>query len=533
MEISGMVCGTGGSNLPLPGDPSNIVTLTASGVFGGIRVHWTYPLSNPHAVAHTLLYRATSSDYGTASQIAVVAGNTYFDQSTVDTDTVYYYWIVIVSINGTHNDLIGPASATANPMVDDLLVALTDKIDRGVLATALKTKIDKITTLEDGLTAEASYRVADGEALATAFNGLQATVDDTVSLVLTETTTRSTADSSLASQITTAQSQLGDDLASAQVSLSTNITTVAGHVTSIGALYTVKVDVNGMVGGFGVYNDGTEIQAGFLVDTFWVGRTSADKKKPFIISDGIVYIDNAMIHQLTADKIDTRGLTIKASDGTLILGSGTALHSSYAAPGTKNSDLTGSIASAAATAVWANVSGSGKPENNATWGANFDTNMQGKIRASNIWSYIDTGIIGSAFIENAAISNAKIQNLSVDTIKIGNNAVSSMASLSGSGGWHEAWLYAGGSGILSVVACHHGFVYVTWDPSHLYVHVNDGGFMDFQVQANPNWNEYGFAGYDRGWPMTQVAAIGVGAGWHKVSAYCPDGFSLVAILTVR
>lgn len=532
MEISGMVCGTGNSNLPKPGDPDNLVTLTATAVFGGIRVQWTFPITNPYAVAHTLLFRGTTSTFSEASQIAVVDGNSYYDQSIVNESTEYFYWIKLVSINGTYGAEIGPARAIAKSTIEDLIEALTDKIDRGVLATSLKTKIDKITELEDGLTQEASYRVADGVAMGSALNAIQASLDNVVSILQTEVTARSTADSSLASQITTAQSQLGGNLASAQTTLQTNINTVNGKVTSIGALYTAKVDVNGLIGGFGVYNDGTSVEAGFLVDTFWVGRTT-NKVKPFIISGGTVYIDNAMIHALTADKIDTRGLTIKANDGTVILGAGSALDITYAAPGTKNSELTGSIASAAATAIWSNVSGPGKPENNATWGANFDTNMQGKLRASNIWTYMDTGIIGSAFIENAAISNAKIQNLSVDTIKIGNNAVSSMASLSGSGGWHEAWLYAGGSGILSVVACHHGFVYVTWDPSHLYVHIDDGNFMDFQVQANPNWNENGFAGYDRGWPMTQVGAVGVGAGWHKVSAYCPDGFSLVAILTVR
>jgi len=103
---------------------------------------------------------------------------------------------------------------------------------------------------------------------------------------------------------------------------------VVGAITKvrdIGALYTVKLNVNGLIGGYGVYNTGKEVSAGFDVDTFWVGRTSANGIKPFIVDNNIVYINNAMIHNLTADKIDTRGLTIKNEAGQIIFGSGTPL----------------------------------------------------------------------------------------------------------------------------------------------------------------------------------------------------------------
>ncbi|MGP9656493.1 phage tail tip fiber protein [Halomonas sp. AOP31-B1-25] len=62
-----------------------------------------------------------------------------------------------------------------------------------------------------------------------------------------------------------------------------------------GALYTAKVQSGGLIGGFGVYNDGTEVDAGFDVDRFWIGRTDSDKRKPFIIDGDMVYMNNAMI----------------------------------------------------------------------------------------------------------------------------------------------------------------------------------------------------------------------------------------------
>lgn len=577
MSTEGFTCGTGGWTGPVPGDPDDIIFLQATPAYGGVDLNWSFPLTRPYAIAHMLLYRGITDVVGSAQQIAVVAGNYYFDLTPEDINVEYFYWIQVVSINGTYGRFNGPASAVPMPAIGKLIEQLTDQIDRGLLAQTLKTDIDKIAVLEDGLTQEATYRQQDSLVIAEAFNGLQATVDETVALVLQETTARSTGDSALASQITTVQSQLGSDLASAQTTLQTNISTVNGKVTEIGALYTAKVSVNGLVGGFGVYNNGTEVQAGFDVDTFWIGRTALNKRKPFIVSGDVVYIDSAAIANasitdahittlnaskintgylsadrinagsITADKIDTRNLTIKDSfgniifgsgnnldwskianqpsniyngnitigsngaltgggggqvslgglgagafatlsqitsgnvgtyianaaisnayisnldaakintgfisadrlqagtitadkinsngllirdtGGTVILGSGSALHPSYAASGTVNADLAPSIASAAATAVWSSVSGAGKPQDNATWGANFDTNMQGKLRASNIWTYMDTGIISSAFIGEAAITSAKIGTAEVGTLKIAGNAVTTQVLL--------------------------------------------------------------------------------------------------------
>ena len=103
---------------------------------------------------------------------------------------------------------------------------------------------------------------------------------------------------------------------------------VVGAITKVrdmGALYTVKLNVNGLIGGYGMYNDGSTVEAGFDVDTFWVGRTNANGIKPFIITDNKVYINSAFISKLSADQIDTRGLTIKNEAGTIIFSSGTPL----------------------------------------------------------------------------------------------------------------------------------------------------------------------------------------------------------------
>lgn len=328
-------CGTGGWNGPKPGDPSNNSVLQATPAFGGIDVTWSYPTTNPAAVAHTLLYRGVSSSFTGAYQIAVVAGNQYYDKSTTSVNIQYYYWIKIVSVNGTEGELIGPVSATAKPVISSVIEGLTQQINSSHLAQSLKTEIDKITSNYTTLTQEIEDRIAANQAYSVALNYVQQQVDNTVAALYEETTFRQSgynslvdsisllttantnaaaaiqeektlrisADSALSSSLTTVQSTVFGNTASGQVGLTTQVNTLDGKVTSIGAQYTAKVSVNGLVGGFGVYNDGTSVDAGFDVNTFWVGSTQANKRKPFIIKNGTTYIDDAVIEKLTFSKL--------------------------------------------------------------------------------------------------------------------------------------------------------------------------------------------------------------------------------------
>jgi len=187
-------CGTGvGTIGPLPGDPDNNVTLSASPAFGGIDIAWTYPVSNPHAVSHTLLFRSNASNFNSAVEIAVVSGSTYYDK--LPTGVTYYYWIQLVSINGTVGELIGPASAMARALVNDVIDAITGEIDDSVLSDTLRTKINLIPTIEFDLIKEVNDRIAESAAVSSFFAQLQAFTDDVHALILSEITTRTTADS--------------------------------------------------------------------------------------------------------------------------------------------------------------------------------------------------------------------------------------------------------------------------------------------------------------------------------------------------
>lgn len=346
--MSEWVCGTGFGNFPKPGDPDSNVFITATPAFGGIDVEWTYPGLNPHAVAHTLLYRSTSADVDNAVRHAVVAGNFFYDKTTTASAIEYFYWIQIVSVNGTYSEMIGPASATARPTIEQMLELLTDQIDSGVLAQSLKTEISKIQlnklqidqalleldaqddtlgvafnevqayTAETRalLQEETLARASDNDAFVTSINTLYAEMEGVAAAVQVETDARVKADQALAVQITTAQSQLGDNLASVQQTFETHIETLNGTLDEIGALYTAKVDVNGLIGGFGMYNNGRTVEAGFDVDRFWVGRTT-NRRKPFIIENDEVFIDQAAINKLTFTKLRDESGSVMVSNGKL------------------------------------------------------------------------------------------------------------------------------------------------------------------------------------------------------------------------
>lgn len=423
MSCTEVVCGTGGWTGPLPGDPDNNVLLTANRVFGGIDVSWTYPTTNPYAVAHTLLYRGITNEFLNAAQRAVVAGSIFYDKIDVETETQYYYWIQVVSVNGSVGETIGPVSAIALPIGVQTLEQLTDRIDEGVLSQSLRASIANITVIGQDLLKEVQDRLASNLALQAALSAVQSETGEALTYVLNEVTERITADSAMVSsinaisaglndnaaamveertvrvtkdeslaqsistlysefntsvaaiintqttqanaqsalsqsiaenyaefeanravvsntvtaltnadsalasnvqtlfseigaasaaihaerstrvsenqvltqQVTAANSTLYGNTASGEVGLKNEITTLNGKVTGIGSLYTVKSNVNGLIGGFGTYNDGNTVQAGWDVDSFWVGRPNEGGVRPFMIDQGTVYINKARI----------------------------------------------------------------------------------------------------------------------------------------------------------------------------------------------------------------------------------------------
>ena len=428
------VCGTGGWTGPKPGDPENIPSIRARGIVGAIEVSWFYPTINSHSVGHFRVYRGTNAEFALAVERGIISASIFVDQIPENETREYYYWVRMVSVNGTVMNPVGPASATPYKLSEDLLEKLTAEIDESKLSQSLRERIglidgirrdiaqetldrinanstfanalvhvqttaDQVATyvqneviqrqdadsalvqavsaLATGLSENESLIIAEqvsrttaDEALASDIAILYTNVDENKAAILQEQQARSdaesavasqlnalvtqmgdnsaaietekrartaadsaivtdvsnwaaktntaaaglaneiiartNADTSLAQQIQTAQTQLGSNLSSVQTTLQTQINATDGKVNNIGALWTTKVDVNGLVGGFGVYNNGQFVEAGFDVDRFWVGRT-ANKVKPFIVDGGVVYIDKARIRNADIDTLKIAG----------------------------------------------------------------------------------------------------------------------------------------------------------------------------------------------------------------------------------
>lgn len=385
-------CGTGGWGGPLPGDPDNNSILTVTPAFGGIDVSWTYPTTNPFAVAHTVVYRGLTDDPLGATIRAITGGDLFYDKTDNELSIEYFYWIKHVSINGTQGEMIGPASAIARPTIEQTMEMLANRIDTGMLGTALKADLGKITLLEGSLSEEVAARIASRDELIVAVGNLQGTIDEAITLVETEVVERTSDSEAFASSLNLVATGLGDSIAAVAVemeALSTDTeaitswqavteATLNGNValgeiglvakveeqadktTAIGALYTAKLSVNGLIGGFGVYNDGTLVEAGFDVDNFWVGRTGPDKVKPFVIEGGEVFMDEAVINKLTFNKL-------RSADGNVIVEDGKIKAEFLTLEGLEVVDELGNVILGAGVDLdWTRIGGTGKPADGAT-----------------------------------------------------------------------------------------------------------------------------------------------------------------------
>lgn len=67
------------------------------------------------------------------------------------------------------------------------------------------------------------------------------------------------------------------------------------EVAQIKASYIVKLDNDGYAAGFGLYNSGTTSEFQIRADRFSIGAPGTPTVHPFIVDNGVVYIDTAMI----------------------------------------------------------------------------------------------------------------------------------------------------------------------------------------------------------------------------------------------
>jgi hypothetical protein len=304
-----------GTDFTTPPAPTGLRT---RGGFTNVFLEWDGAPYRNHN--YTEIWRSQVNNIGTAYLIGTTAANVYADPA--DEDTTYYYWIRFVSkaaITGPYNQTTGTVAKTAIDVVS-AIAALSEEITNSQLFVDLGTRINVVET------------------------GFRQISQVTATSV---------------SQINTLASVVDGNRAAVQVAQLS--------VDGVRAQYTVKIDNNGHVSGFGLASttvNGTPRSA-FIVraDRFAiVGANSTidplgtltPTKVPFMVFTtptvigGKTYpagtwidtafianatIDTAQIRDLTADKITAGTLTAAIGISTGYIAGG--INTSYS-PGSAN-----------------------------------------------------------------------------------------------------------------------------------------------------------------------------------------------------
>lgn len=347
------VIGTVGSGVfgPDPYDETTDLTtppaptgLTATATLTNVYLAWTGAAYSNHA--YTEVWRSETNVLGNAVMVGTTIGSIY--QDPVRENTTYYYWIRFVSMA----NVIGPYNSTNGTQVTTgqdparLLQILTGQITESQLYNTLGDRINLIDgpsslagSVAARVLAEELARIAADNSLGSSITTLQNS-DATQATQITSLTTRTTnAESSIVSlQNTTAnQATSISQLTSSVNGNTTSIQTLTSTTNGLSAQYTVKVDNNGYVSGFGLAstsNNGTPTSS-FIIraDSFAIASPSGPGVSPSIpfivrttgttingeyVGPG-VYIDSAWIQNgtlnsahivsLTADKITSGTIT--------------------------------------------------------------------------------------------------------------------------------------------------------------------------------------------------------------------------------
>lgn len=217
--------------------PPAPTALSATG--GQFAVYLTWSMGAVVTVAYYEVWRATADDLSSATLIGTSTAQSYAD--VVPTTSTYYYWVRAVSkadITGAFNATAGTAGAVSfDP--EEILSALTNVVfeDDLTAAIATRTKTFWQTTPPTAQSVGDLWFDSDDNNLMYRWNGTAwvATPDGRIATLQT--------------QVTSLTSTGGGN--------TTNITALQNTVNGLSAQYTVKIDNNGYVSGFGLASDAT------------------------------------------------------------------------------------------------------------------------------------------------------------------------------------------------------------------------------------------------------------------------------------
>jgi hypothetical protein len=335
-------------SLDTPPKPTGFLV---TGGFAMIFLTWDNPNGMYANHAYTEVYRSTTNNFGDAVPIGQT-GVAFFADPVGNAQT-YYYWIRFVStadIEGPINATAGTAGQTASDPAY-LLGLLTGQIQETHLFASLNDRINLIDgpagtpgTVDARIATEATARIAGDNANASLITQVTArlnNVDGGSSGVTVEqmfqaqatttgplwsaaTTYASGAVVTYRTGTGTSDLKLYQSLQGGNLNKIPNANPTWWKIITAGLYgqYTVKIDANGKVAGFGLANDGVTSIFTVVADKFAIAHPSTNPGTnlfPFIVDGGAVYIDvafikdatitSAKIGSLAADKITAGTIT--------------------------------------------------------------------------------------------------------------------------------------------------------------------------------------------------------------------------------
>lgn len=200
----------------------------------------------------------------------------------------------------------------------------TEASVRNTVDTAIAQTIEKIGALTQNGTAfqlaTNTVFVSPTESLSQRLNAIAVAINGANAAITNEASVRASADTSFASSLTTMQSTVSGF----SVAIQQNATAING----VGASYSVKIDNNNRVSGFGLVS---EPNNGAIVSTFnfnsdvfriWNGSSNV---APFSVVEGVVYITNAKIGNAQIDDLSVTKLTAGTLNANFNIGTGKIL----------------------------------------------------------------------------------------------------------------------------------------------------------------------------------------------------------------
>ena len=306
--VSGVSFFSGGSsegedNYPVPLIPTGFEVTSG---YGAVYLEWNANLELGYA--YTEIYRASTNAFSESFRVGTSIASIAADP--LDSGQVAYYWVRHVNKDGDQGPLSGTSGLMGQTAIppEYLLDQLNGQITRTQLVSALNAEIDEIVVnafniiaLSEDLDNEVTARIGTDQRVSAAEGNIFA-IDNKLLIV--------------------------DDTLNDQSAAILEQQEIVSGENGLEAQYIIKTDVNGLVSGIGLYNDGLDSAFVINVNKFGIYSPNAQTLSFGVVNGKVVmdwaYIDNAVItnaqiQSVAVDKI----IGDKASFVTANIGNGT------------------------------------------------------------------------------------------------------------------------------------------------------------------------------------------------------------------